>query len=374
MDARGELLITIMASIAQQESESISQNVQMGIRYHYQEGKVCAGCHRLLGYRRTDEGSLEIVPEEAPIVRRIFREYLDGYSPKHIAERLRNEKLIDRRGLYRNWTQSGICYILKNEKYCGDLLLQKYYVPDFLTKKVQKNTGQLPQYYVENNHPPIVPREIFLEVQNEMLRRSTINNAGRKHNMSLSGRVVCGICGAPYHRLHREFPEQTYWYCASKRKERYRNAQCSSVGIREMVIRKGICTAFNKLVEQRENLEALRHKLIVGPIAQCHAMLQELEDYPEGKREMMEKYADFVMKERRLHDLLIRLDYIRGEIRHSSALTPEDVFYQETQRTYALGPMNEVTDDEIYFLIEKIVVLSGEQLEIHFKAGVMEVV
>ena len=177
MDAGGEVLVTILASIAQQESASISQNVQIGVRYHYQEGKVCSGTHWLLGYNRTPEGSLEIVPEEAEIVQRIYRDYLDGYSPKHIAQMLKAEGVDGGKttatGLKfeRNWNYQGIEYILQNEKYSGDLLLQKYYTVDFLTKKVAPNYGQLPQYLVENNHEPVIPKEIFLQVQAEMARR-----------------------------------------------------------------------------------------------------------------------------------------------------------------------------------------------------------
>ena len=177
MDAGGEVLVTILASIAQQESASISQNVQIGVRYHYQEGKVCSGVHRLLGYNRTPDGSLVIVPEEAEIVQRIFRDYLDGYSPKHIARMLAEEgvdgnKITSGGTVFeRNWNDQGITYILKNEKYSGDLLLQKYYTVDFLTKKVASNNGQLPQYFVENSHEPVIPREIFQQVQAEMARR-----------------------------------------------------------------------------------------------------------------------------------------------------------------------------------------------------------
>ena len=177
MDAGGEVLITIMASIAQQESASISQNVQIGVRYHYQEGKVCSGVHRLLGYNRTPDGSLEIVPEEAAIVQRIFRDYLDGYSTKHIAERLKAEGVngdkttVGGTVFKRNWNYQGIEYLLQNEKFSGDLLLQKYYTVDFLTKKVAPNYGQLPQYFVENSHAPVIPKEIFQQVQAEMTRR-----------------------------------------------------------------------------------------------------------------------------------------------------------------------------------------------------------
>ncbi len=156
-DSKGEILTTIMASIAQQESASISQNVQMGVRYHYAQGKVGAGHQRFLGYSRTEDASLRIVPEEANIVRRIFREYLEGDSPGIIARRLTEEGLTWRYNKTGKWRGDSIKYILGNEKYAGNLLLQKYYTVDFLTKTVHRNRGEIPQFYVENSHPRSSP-------------------------------------------------------------------------------------------------------------------------------------------------------------------------------------------------------------------------
>ena len=208
MDSSGELLVTIMSSIAQQESASISQNVQIGVRYHYQEGKICSGVHRLLGYERTPDGSLAIVPEEAEIVQRIYRDYLDGYSIKHISEMLQEEGVDGSKTtvtgieMPRVWSPSGTQYILENEKYAGDLLLQKYYTVDFLSKKVARNTGQLPQYFVENSHDPIIPKEIFLQVQAEMARRRHFWQDFRySHSNALASKVYCGNCGSPYRKL-----------------------------------------------------------------------------------------------------------------------------------------------------------------------------
>ena len=179
-DSKGEILTTIMASIAQQESASISQNVQMGVRYHYAQGKVGAGHHRFLGYERTEDASLRIIPEEANIIRRIFREYLEGDSPGLIARRLTEEKVTWRCNKTGKWKGQTLKYMISNEKYAGNLLLQKYYTVDFLTKKVQPNRGEIPQFYVENSHPPIIPYEVFLEAQGEMLRREQQFNTAFK--------------------------------------------------------------------------------------------------------------------------------------------------------------------------------------------------
>lgn len=157
MDAKGEVLITIMASLAQQESESISRNIKIGLQYRYQRGQVIVNTARFLGYDKDDDGNLVINPEQAKVVKRIFYECLMGKSAIEIARELTKEGI--KNGIGRTqWHSSGIIKILRNEKYIGDALLQKTYTVDFLTKKRVKNDGQVPQYYVENNHPAIISR------------------------------------------------------------------------------------------------------------------------------------------------------------------------------------------------------------------------
>lgn len=143
MDAKGEVLIIIMASLAQQESESISRNIKIGLQYRYQRGQVIVNTARFLGYDKDDDGNLVINPEQAKVVKRIFYECLTGKSAIEIARELTKEGL--KNGIGRTkWHSSGIIKILRNEKYIGDALLQKTYTVDFLTKKRVKNDGQVP--------------------------------------------------------------------------------------------------------------------------------------------------------------------------------------------------------------------------------------
>ena len=144
MDAKGEVLITIMASLAQQESESLSKNTKMGIQYRFQQGKVLVNARNFLGYDKDEEGHLIINPTEAEIVKRIFREYLEGASCMKIARGLERDGILTARGNPR-WHDSTVRKILENEKYMGDALLQKTYTIDFLNKKRGKNNGTLPQ-------------------------------------------------------------------------------------------------------------------------------------------------------------------------------------------------------------------------------------
>ena len=140
MDSKGEVLLTIMASLAQQESQSLSQNVKLGIQYRYQQGKVQINHNRFLGYTKDADGNLVIDPEQAEIVRRIYREYLQGLSMYKIAAGLEADGILNGAG-NKKWYTSTINKILRNEKYIGDALLQKTYTTDFLTKKRVKNTG-----------------------------------------------------------------------------------------------------------------------------------------------------------------------------------------------------------------------------------------
>lgn len=148
MDSKGEVMLTIMASLAQQESQSLSQNVKLGLQYRYQQGEIQINCARFLGYTKDENKKLVIVPEEAEVVKRIYREYLEGASMLKIARGLEADGIRNGAGNKR-WHTSNINHILRNEKYIGDALLQKTYTVDFLTKKRVKNNGIVPQYYVE---------------------------------------------------------------------------------------------------------------------------------------------------------------------------------------------------------------------------------
>jgi DNA invertase Pin-like site-specific DNA recombinase len=152
-----------MASLAQQESQSLSQNVRLGIQYRYQQGKVQVCTNRFLGYDKDEEGNLVINPEEAKVVKRIYREFLEGKSYYAIGQGLTADGIRTAAG-NDYWLASTLRKILMNEKYIGDALLQKTITTDFLTKKRVVNNGIVPQYYVENSHPAIIPRHLFMLV------------------------------------------------------------------------------------------------------------------------------------------------------------------------------------------------------------------
>ncbi len=195
LDAKGELLITIMSSLAQEESRSISENVAWGKRAKAASGRVYLPYKQFLGYERGPDGLPQIVESEAETVRLIYKLFLEGKMPSTIARLLERSQILSPGGKEK-WQHGTIVSILTNEKYKGDAILQKTFCADFLTKKVKRNEGELPQYYVSGSHPAIIPSEVFDEVQLEMKRRREANYTAREH--CFSGRIICRGCGAPY--------------------------------------------------------------------------------------------------------------------------------------------------------------------------------
>ena len=388
-DKSGELLISVMSAIAQQESASISQNVQLGLRYHFQEGKLCGGVHNLLGYERTPEASLRIIFDEAETVRRIFRMYIDGYSMRNIAHTFNAEHVPGKNGKPRNWNASAIQYILTNEKYMGDLMLQKYYTVDFLTKKVRPNKGELPRYYVEDNHPPIVPKEVFLLVQGEIERRK---EAAPHHHMALSGRCICGYCSQKYKRWGSG--KYTYWRCGTKLAHQYQTDACEGKGVRESELQELIVRAFNLLPFERDELVAMRKQINEETLVKADVILkglrsqikaiEESETVTDAEREELiglntqytavsRKRAEFAARERQIRDLLERIDFIEDVepegVTVGANCSDEAEFYRRTRRIYPSGLVTEYVDDDVRRFVERII-LYKEKIEVEFKAGV----
>ena len=195
-DSKGELLITIMSSLAQEESRSISENCTWGWRNRCADGKVTVPFGRFLGYDRGEDGNLVVNEEQAEIVRKIYGYFLQGRSPYQIAKLL-TEQGIPTPGGKKVWGKAVVASILTNEKYKGDALLQKVYTTDFLNKKKKKNEGEVPQYYVEGNHEAIISPAVFDQVQVLMQAREPGKN--RNSCVSIfSSKIKCGDCGGWY--------------------------------------------------------------------------------------------------------------------------------------------------------------------------------
>ncbi len=260
LDAKGEVLLTIMSSLAQEESRSISENVTWGKRRSMENGKFSLAYKRFLGYEKGEDGLPKIVEEEAKVVRKIYESFLDGCTVRMIADDLTRQKIPTPAGKEK-WSVSTIMSILQNEKYKGDALLQKTYTSDFLNKTVKKNHGEIPQFYVENSHPAIIDPDIFELVQNEIKRRRP--NRRQLHRCSpFSGKIICGDCGGFYGRKvwHSDSKYRNQvWRCNQKYKG---NETCATPNLREEYIKHGFVSAFNQLLGDKERYIAHFEELL----------------------------------------------------------------------------------------------------------------
>lgn len=193
-DAKGELLITIMSSLAQEEARSISENVTWGHRKRFADGKVTVPYSCFLGYDKGEDGNLVVNPEQAKLVRRIYDMYLEGHSIRHIAQTLTDEPETYTATENKTWHYQSVRAVLTNEKYKGDALLQKSYTADFLTKKQVKNEGEVPQYYVTGNHEAIISPAVWDFVQAEIAKGSAAQRTQHR-TRPFSSTLVCGQCG-----------------------------------------------------------------------------------------------------------------------------------------------------------------------------------
>ena len=263
-----EMMLTIMSCFAQAESESISKNVSWGIRQSFKNGNVPMQYARLLGYRKGHDGNAEIIPEEAEVVKEIYRCYLDGMSMNLIADRL-NEKGLTTKGGSSPYRKTVVQRILTNEKYTGDALLQKTYVTDCITKKTRKNNGELPMYLVKNHHEPIISRTDFNRVQEEMARRSAKRTIADKltktgqgkysAKYALSELLICGECGEHYRRVTwtaKGFKE-IKWRCVSR--IQYGKKKChSSPTVDEQALHRAIVSAVNEFCTVKDDVAKMK--------------------------------------------------------------------------------------------------------------------
>jgi len=255
LDAKGEVLMTIMAALAQQESESLSANVRLGIQFRNQQGKVQVNHNWFLGYTKDENGRLVIVPEEAEVVRRIYREYLEGASFVKIKRGLEADGILNG-AKHARWYETNIKQILTNEKYIGDALLQKTYTVSVLDKKRSVNDGAMPKYYVEGCHEAIIDRETFLLVQEELARRSELHRGKKRMYSSkyaLTGIVVCPHCGDVYRRVT--------WYVGDTKPVRWRcvtrltqGEECTGRSVSEETLHAAVASAVNTAYANRDEI------------------------------------------------------------------------------------------------------------------------
>lgn len=252
MDSKGELLITIMSSLAQEESRSISENVTWGQRKRFADGKVSLPYKQFLGYKKGADGLPEIIPEEAETIRTIYRMFMEGMTTSAIAKHLTDSGIPTPAGKQK-WQRQTVESILKNEKYKGSALLQKKYTVDFLQKKMKVNEGEVPQYYVEHSHPAIIAPEEWERVQLEIKRRT---DDGKRTicNSPFAGKLICGDCGEIFgskvwHSNSKY--RRTVWQCNAKFKG---DKKCNTPHLYEDDIKVLFIQALSQLLTKRDAL------------------------------------------------------------------------------------------------------------------------
>ncbi len=393
LTAESEMLITIMSCFAQAESESISKNVSWGVRQSFKSGNVPIKYKTLLGYKKGADGLPEIVPEEAEIVRLIYRSYLDGMSLKQIADTLNSRGL---RTKHKNaaWQIEIVKSILVNEKYSGDALLQKTYVTDCITKKTRKNNGELPMYLVKNHHEPIISRADFNRVQEEMARRSakrviadklTKTEQGKySAKYALSELLICGECGEHYRRVTwtaKGFKE-IKWRCVSR--IQYGKKKChSSPTVDEQALHRAIVSAVNEFCTVKDDVaKALRESITevldptqngsvqaaqqrIDELARNMDELIRLATVPETAESAMSDIAKFSEEMKALREFIETEKAKQAAAQHGSNEL-SNVLQRLEKEDFTLTEYDDIVTRQ---LIERITVESKDTITITFKSG-----
>lgn len=374
LDAKGETLLIIMASLAQQESESLSLNTRMGYQYRFQQGKIIVNAKMFLGYDKDENGNLVINPEQAEIVKRIFREYLEGASCQKIAKGLERDGISTVRGNTK-WHSSSIRRILENEKYMGDALLQKTYTVDFLQKKRDRNHGELPQYYVEDSHEAIIPKEIFLMVQKEIARRGQDTDCmGRKRcfsaNHCFTHLIYCAECGELFRRLHwkNRGKQSIVWRCISRLNKK---DSCSARTLNEESLKSAFVEAFNNIIADSQEYSVVLAENIASVLTETEITSEDIDSRLEKlQQELLERAG----RHESYNDLAEEIFCLREE--KEKALTDETARKQYLERMTGLKEFIENQPDSITEFDETLVkhllakvTVSEDSLLFEFKSG-----
>ena len=386
-----ELLLTLFGALSQAESESISMNVKLGIRQSLKNGNVRFSYKTFLGYRKGVDGQPEIVPEQADIVRRIYNDFLAGATYLEIAKRLTEENVPTMGGGNR-WFSERIKSILKNEKYKGDALLQKTYITDPISKRVKKNNGELPMYYVENSHPAIIERRIFDRVQEEIARRAgkkKVKQTGTKTELgrysgkyALTELLYCGECGTPYRRCtgSRNGKKKIVWRCVSRLD--YGKKYCkNSPSVEESRLHNAIAAAITKKANSEEiniggimdHIESFGSRRDTDGIIQRQRRISEIEKVIDDLARLNSDEAQSGELDYKFSELYAELYSVKDELEEmqSDAATLDGDMLNE-MREVVTGLKNhpvEYDDKVVRQLIDCIKVMSADTIKICFKDG-----
>lgn len=383
LDAKGEVMITIMSSLAQEESRSISENVTWGKRRSMEDGRFSLAYKRFLGYEKGPDGLPQIVEKEAQTVRKIYELFLAGHTVRDIADRLTSEGIPTPAGKQK-WSVSTIMSILQNEKYKGDALLQKTYTVDFLNKTIKKNHGEVPQYYIQNSHPAIISPETFELVQHEIQRR----RPNRRHlhkNSPFTAKIICGDCGGYYGRKvwHSGTKYRSHiWRCNQK----YQNeTACTTPNLLEKEIEDAFVYAFNQILGDKAQYLARFEELLplladTGSLeaelsalqAEHDTRLDELRRYMEENTRRVQDQAEYSQHFSEMSDSCAKIEAKITQVEKS-------ILAQQGRKEQIRRCLNELRQCEALLtefdldlwnaLVESVTVRPGRMLTFRFRDG-----
>lgn len=394
LQVSSELLITLFSGLSQAESESISMNIKIGKRQSLKNGNVPFSYKSFLGYRKGADGKPEIDEEQAVIIRRIFSEYLAGKSLLDIAKGLTADEIPTARGK-ANWSSARVQSILTNEKYKGDALLQKTYIIDYISKKYKKNNGELPMYYVENNHPAIIERAVFDRVQEEISRRNSkkkVKQIGTKTELgkysgkyALSEILYCGNCGTPYRRCtwSKNGKKKIVWRCISRLD--YGKKYCKdSPSIEESILHNAIAEAITQKAQmENADINRIRRHIEMYQCSQDTSSILAKQERLKTVQEHINKLTDMDSEaaqngdfDAQFESLYAEMYAIKDELKKiekskSKIETATDCTEEMTEVMKGLKnhPV-EYNDLVVRQLIECIKIISKDILHIYFKYGI----
>ena len=347
LEADSEILITMLGAFAQSESESISANVRWGKRQAMREGKAIIQYDRLYAYEKGVDGNPRVIPEQAEVVRSIYNQYLTGASLRMIKERLESEQILNVAG-NPQWTITAIRGILTNEKYCGDVLLQKTFISDYISRKVIRNTGQLPMYLLQNHHDGIVERKTFDAVQTEMARRNAGKSPSKKKaptgltsyasKYALSERLVCGECGTLYRRCtwSKGAKKRVVWRCVSRLD--YGTKYChNSPTLDEEPLQRTILAAINSIMSKKDTLIRQITSAMEMEIAPVPGESMSLAGIEHRLGELNDQTRKLVAEAARSEDSAAYTSQLRAIMNEATELKEKRTFIQKRRRNDALA-------------------------------------
>lgn len=398
LDDSTEMILTILSSQAQEESRAISTNVKWGYARKFEKGESTR--QRSYGFRKAPTGEMCIVEEEAAVIRNMARWFLDGDSLERIKHRLEDAGIETTTGK-RTWSTGTIYNILTNEKIMGDVLLQKTFTADYLTKRRVKNSGQQKQYYVKNHHEAIIPKAVYYKIQEEIARRSSLKKAGTRKGKTaqgvysskyaLTGIMVCNECGAHYRRTTwaKNGKKVIVWRCINRLEHGTKRCH-ESPTLKEEVIQEAIMGKLHSLSidQEEENFlngvkeDILRAAKVVG--GACTE--EEIDKTIEELRDQLMDYVGMAAREhggenwysdrmRKLGLQISELKKRRESIREQEKIRDEyEYLDQEVSRIICeTGGTSGAEFDNIFIrqIVREIRVISKNKLQIQLRTGMM---